>query len=300
MNKSNLSLGAFVNRLNIVDDLLRRRNFLRHDFVISSVYGTFPNVSWNGGRTLVHHFSNIANEREWYKRMNYLWYDPQGMESLVRHYNQEGIGIRYTYSNTLITKRHLNDVRANLTLEIAHNPLNAVITGNQLIEKYVRRHYPKFRIISSATSQKNLSIPFLKKRIDEVDLLVFPPEYNDKHELMAQLGIDKIEVLINERCAPFCPNRQAHYEAISRSQMEWDPRFEGECYANHCPAYRAMMANRQIQTLVLSDDNINELQKLGVRNFKFVGRHMSRDRFIAEVDSVLVKESRRPYLPHLP
>jgi hypothetical protein len=130
MNKQNLSIGAFVNRLAVVDDLLSRKNILKHRFVISSVFGTFPNVIWNGGRTLLHYCSNFTTEREWYEKVNHLWYDPQGMESLIRFYNEKGIGARYTYSNSLLTKRHLSDKRANLTLELAHNSMNAVITGN--------------------------------------------------------------------------------------------------------------------------------------------------------------------------
>jgi collagenase-like PrtC family protease len=295
MKKQNLSIGAFVNRLAIVDNLLFFTKILKHNFVISSVYGTFPNVIWNGGRTLVQYYSNITDEREWYKRMNYLWYDPQGMESLIRSYNDRGIGVRYTYSNMLITKKHLNDKRANLTLELAHNSLNAVITGNPLVEEYVRKHYPNFKIISSATSQKNLSVPFLKKRIGEVDLLVLPPEYNDKYELIDRLGVDKLEILINERCAPYCPNRRAHYEAISKSQKCWDPRFERENYFAHCPVYKGMQENTQIETLVLSDKKITDLQRTGIHNFKFVGRHLSRDGFVQEVDRVLIKEKCRPY-----
>ncbi len=286
-------MGAFVNRLSTVDELLSHPNILKHRFVISSLYGTFPNVIWNGGRTLMQSYSNITNEREWYKTRNYLWYDPDGMESLVKSYNDKGIGIRYTYSNTLITKKDLSDKRANLTLEVAHNSMNAVITGNPLIEEYVRKHYPKFKIISSATSQKNLSVPFLKKRIDEVDLLVLPPEYNDDYELINLLGVDKLEILINERCVPYCPNRLAHYTAISKSQILWDSRFEGECYARHCPVYRAMRENARVETLVLSDKEITALQKLGVHHFKFVGRHLTRNEFIGAVDRFLVKEQFR-------
>jgi collagenase-like PrtC family protease len=217
------------------------------------------------------------------------------MESLIRSYNDRGIGIRYTYSNLLITKKHLNDKRANLTLELAHNSMNAVITGNPLVEEYVRKHYPKFKIISSATSQKNLSVSFLKKRISEVDLLVLPPEYNDKYELIERLGVDKLEILINERCAPYCPNRRAHYRAISKTQICWDPKFEGENYFSHCPVYRGMRQNTQIETLVLSDKKITALQRIGIHNFKFVGRHLSRDGFVQEVDKVLIKEKCRPY-----
>jgi hypothetical protein len=295
MRKQNLSIGAFVNRLNIVDELLSRKNILKHHFVVSSVYGSFPNVLWNGGRTLIHHASNISGEREWYKRVNHLWYDPEGMESLIRSYNEKGIGVRYTYSNALITKKNLRDKRANLTLELAHNSMNAVITGNPLIEEYVRKYYPKFKIISSATSKSNLSVSFLKKRIDEVDLLVLPPEFNDKYTLISKLGVGKVEILINERCVPYCPNRQAHYKGISQSQLTWDPGFQENSYYSRCPVYRGMVQNVPVDTLALSERKITVLQQLGVHNFKFVGRHLSRDKFVWEADTMLVKNKYRPF-----
>jgi collagenase-like PrtC family protease len=127
---------------------------------------------------------------------------------------------------------------------------------------------------------------------------VLPPEYNDKYELMSKLGVDKIEVLINERCVPNCPNRQAHYAAISRSQLSRDPGFQENCYRSHCPVYHASMEDRQVETMELSDRKISALQKLGVHNFKFAGRQLYRDRFIREVDSILVKQKYRPYTLH--
>jgi collagenase-like PrtC family protease len=295
MKNQHLSVGAFVNRLDPLEEALSRKGRLRHHFRLTSVFGTFPNVIFNGGRTLIHYCSVCGNEREWYMKKNHLWYDPQGMESLVRSYNDRGIGVRYTYSNSMITKRHLADERANLTLEIAHNPLNAVITGNPVIEQYVRKQYPRFRIISSATSEKNLSVAFLKKRIREVDLLVMPPEFNRRYGLIEKLGADKIEILINERCAPHCANRQAHYRSISRSQLELDGSFERKNYYSRCPVYRAAEKEVPLKTMELTDEDIAALQKLGVRNFKFAGRQLSRQEFVVEMDRMLVKDRFRMF-----
>jgi collagenase-like PrtC family protease len=291
----NLSVGAFVNRLDPLEELLQKKDCFKHHFVVASVYGTFPNVIFNGGRTLIHHYSNIGEKREWYKKKNYSWYDPQGMEALVRSYNERGIGVRYTYSNSMITTKLLGDKRANLTLEIAHNALNAVITSNPLIEQYIRKHYPRYKIISSATSHKNLSVAFLKKRIDEVDLLVWPPEFNDRYDLMVKLGPDKIEVILNERCVPFCPNRQTHYKSISKSQINLNECYQQKNYLSRCPVYLASEKGNPAKTMELSDDKIIELQKLGIYNFKFVGRHYSRDEFIIETEKYLVKVKDRVY-----
>ena len=294
MKKQCLSLGAFVNNTDALDAVLSRKGILKFGLRVTSIFGTFPNVVWNGGRTLIHNFSNLDPERRaWWLAKSRLWYTPEGMEELVRTYNDQGIGVRYTYSNGLITKKLLGDARANLTLEIAHNGMNAVITANPLIEEYVRKRYPKFKIISSATAGKNLSVAYLKKRIDEVDLLVLPPEYNGRYALIGKLGPEKLEVLINERCVYYCKNRAAHYHSISRSQIALDNRFQRENCYRHCPVFLAQERGIKPETMELNEEKIRALQKLGVCNFKLAGRHMSRDQFETEIDRLLVKKRYR-------
>jgi collagenase-like PrtC family protease len=292
--KQHLSVGAFVNHLDTADDLIARPRELKHRFTVTSVYGTFPNVIFNGGRTLFHFESNITDRKEWFKEHDRLWYEPDGMQELIRRYNRRGIAVRYTYSNPLITKKHLADAFANLTLEIAHDPMNAVITSNPVIERYVRTHYPKYQIVGSVTAAenlgKNLSVAHLKRRAEEVDLLVLPPEYNDRRAIIEKLPIEKLEVILNERCVPHCPNRRRHYRAIGKSQLLLDPSFQAENHEKHCPLWLAELAGQTVRNMVLTDDQIDALQDIGVRHFKFVGREMARDWFAREADTVLVKE----------
>jgi hypothetical protein len=293
--EQHLSVGAFVNHLDTADDLIARPGALKHGFVITSVYGTFPNAIFNGGRTLFHFFSSIADRKEWFMEKNRLWYDPDGMQELVRRYNRQGIAVRYTYSNPLITKKHLADPYANLTLEIAHDPMNAVVTANPVIEQYVRKRYPKFKIVGSVTAEKSLSIAFLKRRAEEVDLLVLPPEYNDRLAIMEKLPVEKLEVILNERCVPNCPNRRNHYRAIGKSQLSWDPAFQAENHETHCPLWKAEVAGMTAPNMVLTDEKIEAIKNVGVRHFKFVGREMAHDWFAREAETVLVKEEHRRF-----
>lgn len=288
MKKQRLSLGAFPVHLRAIDGLINNQHILKHNLKLTSLYGSFPNVIWNGGRNSLHLISTLNNEN--IVQYNRECYDPETMEAVIRYYNEKGIGIRYTYSNNRIKRSDLSDTRANLTLEIAHNPQNGVITANSVIERYVRRHYPKYQLISSATAAKNLSIEYLKRRIDKVDLLVLPPEYNDRYDLIEKLCPDKIEILMNERCVPFCPNRSRHYDAISRSQIEFDIKYENDVYYSGCPVYNSKQRGEEIKTMILTDPQIKKLQKTGISNFKFVGRHLSTHEFVVDIDRLLVKD----------
>jgi collagenase-like PrtC family protease len=294
MKKQHLSMGAFPKQLDHIQDLLDHPEKLKHRFRITSVYGSFPNITWNGGRNHLHLNSRLdLSVRESVIKNNQAWYDPLAMENLVKFYNDRKIGVRYTFTNALVTKRHLRDARANLALEIAHNPLNAVITGNPIIEEYVRKKYPRFQIVGSVTATSSLSLPFLKRRINEVDILVLPPEYNARFELIEKLGAAKVEVLINERCAPFCPFRQKHYRAISRSQIALNLNHENRLYYNNCPVNNAREMGNEPPHMVMDDNLVTALQKIGVAHFKFVGRHLAADDFISEVDAVLIKRKYR-------
>jgi collagenase-like PrtC family protease len=292
--KQHLSLGAFVNHLDTADALIAAPGVLKHRLVITSVYGSFPNVIFNGGRTLFHFYSDITDRRAWFRERCRLWYEPDGMQELVRRYNDRGIAVRYTYSNPLVTKEHLGDTYANLTLEIAHDPMNAVITSNPVIERYVRKHYPKYQIIGSATALQK-SAAALKRRAEEVDLLVLPPECNGRRALIEKLPIDKIEVILNEHCVPNCPNRRDHYRAIGMSQLSTDPSYQADNHENHCPLWLADCAGETAPDMILTDEQTAALQEMGVRHFKFVGREKSQAAFAWEADTFLVKDEHQRF-----
>jgi len=279
------SLGGFFTHFEFNRELLleRERNprIFHEDTRIGTFYDSFPNVIFNGGRAFIER--QFDNSR-------------QQMEEIVRFYNDRGIGLRYTYSNTLLEERHLEDPLANLTLEIAHNPLNGVVVASPLLERYIRRTYPKYQIIISTTAQ-NFDRQWLKKRAEEVDLVVLPVELNFDRELMELIGPKKVELLVNEGCAAYCPYKKDHYAAASRDQINGDEKYtlSGAFFKTVCPMREGtkLWESGYRHSHMPVKMNLEQMREVhrdpGVDNFKIICRLLPLDIFVGEVRKYLIK-----------
>ena len=102
---------------------------------VPAVYGSFNNMIWNGGR--VRRGVQPALEE---------------IKSTIKTLNDFGIAVRFTYTNTLVEEKHLQDTMCNLTMEIANNGMNEVLVNSPLLEDYLRKTYPNFKYILSTTA----------------------------------------------------------------------------------------------------------------------------------------------------
>ena len=94
---------------------------------ISSVFGTFPGMVWNGGRYL----GGSAEMRS--------------IQDIIQLFNEKNIPIRFTFTNPLIKKEHLGDSYCNQILRAAAGGFNEVIVFSPLLEEYIRENYPDYR-----------------------------------------------------------------------------------------------------------------------------------------------------------
>lgn len=203
-----LTIGGFFGQFRPLATMLLVREqhpeWFRPQVVFHSTFDSWPNVVWNGGRF----------------RFD-MPYPVTAMQTDLDFFNRRGIGLRFTYSNLLLGPQHVGDTLGNLTLELAHREINGVIVANPHLEAHIRRHYPRYQIIGSCTTDQ-LSSSALAARAQEVDILVLPPDLNHKHKLIRKLGPERLEVLVNERCRPGCPDRKQHYRDISRSILRYE------------------------------------------------------------------------------
>ena len=95
-------------------------------YKIGSVYGTFPGAIWNGGRAV------------------FGIYSKSDMEKVIETYNKYDIPVRFTWTNSLIEEKHLNDTYCNLIMELADNGKNQVLVNTDVLEHYLREKYPHF------------------------------------------------------------------------------------------------------------------------------------------------------------
>ena len=97
-------------------------------YEIGSVYGTFPGAIWNGGRAVFGISSKAV------------------IKSVLDNYNSLGVPVRFTWTNSLIEEKHLNDTYCNLIMEMANNGKNQVLVNREVLGDYLRKTFKKVRI----------------------------------------------------------------------------------------------------------------------------------------------------------
>lgn len=213
---------------------------------IKAVFGSFPDAVWNGGRT------------EFGKR------DINRCKQIIKQLNEQDIAVRYTFTNCLIEKRHLDDTYCNLLMDLANNGKNEVLVNSPLLEDYLRNKYPNFKYVLSTTTLLR-DIDIVNKACEMYDMVVVDYRDAQNNDYLSNLKYkEKVELLVNETCALDCPHRGLHYKAISAEQLGFIENDNSSCM------YKG--EGRFGEAYILHDRLWNELVPMGFTHFKFKGR----------------------------
>lgn len=237
--------------------------YFRDGVEIASVYGEFPSSIWNGGRCL----SGRTNK--------------DAIKECIRAFNDEGVAIRYTYTNPLITKKYLDDEHCNRCMALAHNGKNGVIVVSEELEHYIRKNYPNYKITSS-TCKGITEMDDLKAELEkDYDMVVLDYNWNNRFEELAQIPHkEKCELLINAVCMPACPRRKEHYLSLGKTQIAYCQHMQHHPEAPfvdpedfHCTnPQRILYDTTQFATHITPDDIFEKYVPMGFQNFKIEGR----------------------------
>lgn len=242
----------------------------RPGYRIGSVYGSFPGAIWNGGRAVF----GITYKAD--------------MERLIKTYNDKGVPVRFTWTNSLLEEKHLNDTYCNLIMRVADNGLNQVLANTEILENYIRENYPKYPIISS-TTKRMTDMETLKDELGkDYHLVVLDYDLNHNEDALQAMEpyADKLEILVNEICYPGCKMRKEHYRSESQSQLEFDNRSDFRCPNKSTPRVFKECMDRPA---FISNEEIGSYIDRGFVNFKIVGRGLPPQ---------LVMDSYLYYLPN--
>ena len=224
---------------------------------IGSVYGAPENCIWGGGR--------IEEGTQ----------NPKDVLALLKEY---GISGRLTFSNSLLSGKHLSDSRCNAIcrmFEEGDGPENGVIVHSELLLDYLRRTYPELYFVSSTTKVLT-EFPELLKELSREEFRYVVPDFrlNKKFKewnTLSSAEKDKVEFLCNECCSFGCKDRKACYESVSRLNL-------GEVGEEHrCSAPDAeegyVFSKAMKNPGFLSKEEIREeYLPMGFSNFKIEGR----------------------------
>lgn len=270
---------CFFRSLNLITiDLMKEfPEKFRDNYQVGSVYGTFPGAIWNGGRAV---FGLIPKHE---------------IENTLKLYNSEGIPVRFTWTNSLLEEKHLQDTYCNLIMHLADNGFNQVLVNSQILEDYIRREYPSFPLISSTTKRITDQDKLCAELFKDYYLVVLDYDLNHDQILLDKLKpfADRLEILVNEVCYPNCQKRSEHYAHQSRMQLEYNVHTSFPCPNNSTPRAFSECMNRPA---FISNERIGNYIDRGYVNFKIAGRGMPVDYVKDSYLYFLVRDEHREFI----
>ena len=270
---------CFFRSLNMITiDLIKEfPEKFRENYRIGSVYGTFPGAIWNGGRSV---FGLIPKHE---------------IINTLKLYNDEGIPVRFTWTNSLLNQEHMLDTYCNLIMRLADNGMNQVLVNSPVVEQYIRDNYPSFPLISSTTKRITDTEELISELGKDYRLVVLDYDLNNRESFLNKLKpyANRLEILVNEICYPNCQKRLEHYEQQSKMQLEYDVRSTFPCPNTLTKrAFKECMA----RPAFLSTEKIGAYIDRGFVNFKIGGRGMPEDFVKDSYLYFLVREEHREFI----
>jgi hypothetical protein len=196
-----LSFNYPINMI-FMDLMEKRPEYFRENIEIGSFFGEFPTSLWNGGRFA---FGCQCSE--------------EMVKNVVKHINSRGVPVRYTYTNPIIYDSDLNDPYCNMCMQVGDNGMNEVMIFNPLLEEYIRKTYPSYKI-NSSTCKEIKNIDALNEELKkDYYLVVLDQNLNKDFDFLEKIeDKERIEILCNTSCGPNCTRRAEHYVTISAQQ----------------------------------------------------------------------------------
>ena len=224
---------------------------------IGSVYGAPENCIWGGGR--------IEEGTQ----------NPKDVLALLKEY---GISGRLTFSNSLLSGKHLSDSRCNAIcrmFEESDGPENGVIVHSELLLDYLRSTYPGLYFVSSTTKVLT-EFPELLKELSREEFRYVVPDFrlNKKFKewnTLSSAEKDKVEFLCNECCSFGCKDRKACYESVSRLNLG-ERGEEHRCSAPDAEEGYVFSKAMKNPGFLSTEEIREEYLPMGFSNFKIEGR----------------------------
>ena len=238
------------------------------DIEIASFYGAFPQSIWNGGRTQ----EGLCDKND--------------VKAVLKAFNDKGIPVRFTFTNPALEKKHLNDKFCNMVMSLANNGLNEVIVVSPILEEYIRKYYPDFKITSSTCKRLDDGERLARELEKDYNIVVVDYDLNNKFDILEKLPHkEKCEFLVNSNCRPACPNRKQHYYNVGVQQINYanhmrkypnqpyDPIIFGDGANQNCPFFtRNLFEIRDLSTNIKPADIWDKYLPMGFNQFKIEGR----------------------------
>ena len=240
--------------MNLINMMEQHPEYFYDDVKIGSVYGSFPGCIWNSGRATIGQatYENIV--------------------ATVAAFNQKGISVRHTFTNSQLQGCHLMDYYCNHILQITDTGINGCTINLPILNEHIKKSHPNYYRVWSTTKEAKTVEDVNKLSSDQITVLYYGMNNTDALDKLEHP--ENIEVLVSEACIPNCPNRQQHYESIGKLQLIENSNGGFTC-PNGCESYYYYEMAAKRPHYVTIDDIRDIYLPRGIYQFKIGGRNDS-------------------------
>ena len=176
-------------------------------------------------------------------------------------------------------------------MHLADNGMNEVIVFSPLLEEYIRKNYPNYKITSSTCKRITDGDQLLGELEKDYHIVVIDYDLNHDLETLSRIpDKKKCELLVNASCNPACPVRSEHYRALGLQQIAYAehirknknaPYDAEELVKEHpellkfaeCPSTtRTLFEIIGLKNTITPDEIWNTYIPMGFEQFKLEGR----------------------------
>lgn len=225
---------------------------------IKYIFGAFPNMIWNGGGVFMGKFIS-----------------PVEMEEIKSFYEELNIPLQLTMTNTLISTEHLEDKYCNTVLEIMSNGKNEILVSSPVLEDYIRKYYPEYKINRSVINISQ-NIDNYNNFLEKYNKIVIPHKFSKEIEKLKIINLEnrnRVEIICNDPCSASCPKHNEHYDIQNNITLGYKSMSEIKealfCKNN---SVNKSLLNYDFSNKINYQDIINDYLPLGFTEFKLTGR----------------------------
>ena len=227
---------------------------VRPNTKIASVFGNFSWSIWNGGG--VARVGHPALREE--------------VKDVIDFYNYElQIPLRFTFTNPVLTEKHIYDIYSNMIAEVGNNGHNEILVASSVLEKHLKENYPNYKYCRSIIGSQNGNLDY----IDDYNLVVLQRKMNDDWTILESIPYEKrskVEILCTDPCPVDCPRIYSHYRDFGRATVEF---YDGaECSMHQVKGCFPHHYMHQLPVHISWDRINNEYAPKGFTQFKVSGR----------------------------
>lgn len=239
----------------LIDLENRHPEYFNPEARIGTIFGSFPNMIWNGGGILTGSYVSISD-----------------MERIRDFYYNLEIPLQLTLTNPLLTKEDCYDRYCNKVVEVFQNDLNMILVSSSILEEYLREKYPNYKYCKSIiASEKDYNF---EEALNNYEYVVLPRRKCkdfDYLNTVKQENRSRLELLCNDPCPINCPRLYSHYRDFAKITLYEKDISDKSLTCSEIDS-TCLRGIHHIDEQILFKDIKEKYLPLGFTEFKLAGR----------------------------